>query len=483
MRAVGRFAVVARTTVWGSLALPAVLSTLPAPTQAQVPERSWGTITGMVYDSLLRSPLINARVSLLNSSRSVKTDDQGRFVLDSVPEGTQALSFFRSDLDSIGLSSFVATVKVEAGRAINVALAVPSLSTYWRAACGRDYRGAAADSGLISGTVRDAETGHRIAGAQVSLSWVTVERQRRSRWVVEYPGRIVTTDSSGSYYLCGTPVEYLLAARARVGTFASGLIDVLVDIRGVVRRDLTVSRESVLGPADSGAGRRGLATIVGSVRGERGGLLPGAYASVDDVEGSVEADSLGRFVLRGLPSGTHMLMVRRIGYFASRQPVALRNRDTVRVNVPMAEATLLDTIRVTASPYLVPIVDRIEERRRAGFGYLVGPEEIRRHGTFRSVFEGFPLVEVRGSTSNFTIGFRKMSQFEGGPGNTVLARTGCTPEIFIDDYRADAEQLSVLNPQDIWAVEIYTHPNAGLFKYLSWNNDCGVILVWTRAAR
>jgi hypothetical protein len=275
----------------------------------------------------------------------------------------------------------------------------------------------------------------------------------------------------------------LLAARARAGTVASGLIDVLVDIRGVVRRDLTVSRESVPGPADSGAGRRGLATIVGTVRGERGGLLPGANASIDDVDGSAEADGLGRFVLRRLPSGTHMLMVRRIGYFASRQPVALRNRDTVRVNVSMTEATLLDTIRVTASPYLVPIVDQIEERRRAGFGYLVGPEEIRRHGTFRSVFEGFPLVAVSGSTRNFTIGFRKMSQFQGGPGNSVLAKEGCTPEIFIDDYRADAEQLSVLNPQDIWAVEIYTHPNAGLFKYLSWNNDCGVILVWTKSAR
>ncbi len=467
----------------GNLALAAVLNAFPAVVQAQVPERRRGTITGVVFDSLLRSPLIRATVSLSNPSRSVNTDDQGRFVLDSVPEGMQALSFFRSDLDSIGLSPFAASVKVEAGRAVSVALAVPSLSTYWKAACGRDYRGASADSGLIFGSVTDAETGRPIGGAQVSLSWVTVERRRRREWVVGYPARIVTTDSSGSYSLCGTPVEYLLAARARIGTFASGLIDVLVDMRGVVRRDLAVSRESLLGAADSSGARRGLATILGSVRGERGGLLGGAYASIDDVDEKAEVDSLGRFVLRGLPSGTHMLMVRRIGYFASRQPVALRNRDTVRVNVSMAEATLLDTIRVTASPYLVPIVDQIEQRRRAGFGYLVGPDEIRRHGTFRSVFEGFPLVEVRGSTFNFTIGFRKMSKFEGGPKNTVVATTGCTPEIFIDDYRADAEQLSVLTPQDIWAVEIHTHPNAGLFKYLSWNNDCGVILVWTKAAR
>ena len=471
MKVAGRFA-----GVEGTLALLVAVTVLPTRAPAQVPERGWGTITGAVYDSLLQSPLIGATVSLLNSSRSAVTDGRGRFVLDSVPAGMQAVSFWRSDLDSIGLSSFVAKVKVDSGRSASVALAVPSYSTFWRAACGRAPSRASADSGLVFGTVTDAETGHRLAGAQVAFTWLAVEHERPRQWVIERPGRTLTTDSVGAYYLCGTPVEYLLAARARAGTFASGLIEVLVDIRGISRRDLAVSREAVPGPADSGAGRRGLATLIGTVRGERGGLLPGAYASLEDGAGRAEVDSMGRFVLRDLPSGTQMLMVRRIGYFSSRQPVDLRNRDTVRVDVAMAEATILDTLRVTASPDFSRIVEEIDERRLSGFGYLLGPEEIRRHSSVQSAFEGVPLLEVRGSPGNFTLAIRKV--------NSIWGVALCTPEIAIDGYPADAEQLSSLNPRDLFAIEIYPHVNAGLLQmpYVSMNENCGAILVWTRAA-
>jgi len=462
--------------VEGTLALLAVLSMLPAPALAQGPDRGWGTVTGTVYDSLLQSPLIRATVSLLNSSRSTQTDDRGRFVLDGVPAGMQAVSFWRSDLDSIGLSSFVTKVKVDSGRTVSVALAVPSHATFWRAACGRGPSRASPDSGLVFGTVTDAETGHRLAGAQVAFSWLAVEQERPRQWVIERPRRTLTTDSVGAYYLCGAPVEYLLAARARVGAFASGLIEVLVDIRGISRRDLAVSREAVPGPADSGAGRRGLATLIGTVRGERGGLLPGAYASLEDGTGRAEVDSMGRFVMQGLPSGTQMLMVRRIGYFASRQPIDLRNRDTVRVAVAMAEATILDTIRVTASPDFSSIVDEIDERRRSGFGYLMGPEEIRRSSSVRSAIGAVPLLEVRGSPGNFTVQVRMV--------RSIWGTAFCTPEIVIDRFPADAEQLSSLNPRDLFAIEIYTHVNAGLLmaSYVSMNENCGAILVWTRAA-
>jgi len=318
----------------------------------------------------------------------------------------------------------------------------------------------------------------------MSFSWLAVEHPRPRQWVIKRPEWNVATDSTGTYYLCGTPVQYLLAARARVGPFASGLIEVLVDIRGISRRDLTVSREPVPGPADSGVGRRGLATLVGTVRGERGGVLPGTYASIEDVHQNSPTDSLGRFVLHDLPSGTQMLMVRRIGYFMDREPVDLRNRDTTRVDVTLAEATVLDTLRVTATiadPDLLPIVAAIDERRNAAFGYLVAVEEIRRHGTIRSVFEGFPLVEVGGSTYNFTIRFRGLASFQAGLENAVMATAGCSPAIYIDDFPADAEQLSNLQPRELFAVEIYTHPSPALIKYLG-NNDCGVILVWTTFA-
>jgi hypothetical protein len=333
-----------------------------------------------------------------------------------------------------------------------------------------------------------------------------VERRGEKQWAVLHPSRTATTDSVGSYYVCGTPVEYVLAARAYAGDFTSGLIDVLVDPRGITRRDLAVGLDSVPTAADSGAGRHGLATLVGSVRGERGGLLPGAYASIDDVDGRAEADSQGRVVLRDLPAGTHMLMVRRIGYFAARQPVDLRNRDTTRVDVALAEALVLDTLRVTASADLAPIIEEIDRRRLAGFGYFLSPGEIRARGSVKSLFEGFPLVEVRGYANRFSVTLRKTLSIRGGDSATSgvvdptaglqgggqaqkhtlqggVPGTFCTPDIFIDGHPADAEQLASLNIQNLFAVEVYTHPTAGLMQYLYWHSECGVILVWTRAAR
>jgi hypothetical protein len=304
-----------------------------------------------------------------------------------------------------------------------------------------------------------------------------VTRERSHNWVIEYREEVATTDSLGSYYACAVPVEYLLATRVRAGRFASGIVDVLVDIRGVVRRDLTLSLEEVAGGRDSaGALRRGLATLIGTVQGERGGVLPGSHASLEGAGDTVPADDRGRFVLGGLPSGTQMLLVRRVGYFATRQVVDLRNRDTTRTHVTMTEATVLDTIRVTASPVLLPVLDEIDERRRVGFGYLISPTEIRRRPTVQSVFEGIPLLEVRGTPGNFTLAIRK-------PGSILSAHGGCIPDIFIDRFPADAEQLSSLTPSQLVAVEVYPHLSPGLFRYIGPGNNCGVILVWTGWAR
>jgi hypothetical protein len=442
---------------------------------AQMPDSGWATIRGTVYDSLLHSPLIGAHVWLLHSSRATESDGQGRYQLDSVPAGPQVIAFSRGDLDSIGLSNLAKAVTVLPGDVAVLPLAIPSRPTFWRAACGTARGTNQADSGLVFGTLRDAETRQLLAGAGVTLRWVTVAHQRSGPWVIEYANRTVTTDSLGSYYVCGVPVEYLLAARARAGRYASGPADVLVDIRGIVRRDLTLSREVVAGGGDStGAPRSGLATLVGTVRGERGGLLPGSYASLDGVDSAAMADDLGRFVLHSLPSGTQMLMVRRVGYFAARQVVDLRNRDTIRADVTMTEATVLDTIRVTASPALLPVLEEIDERRQTGFGYLITTSELRGRASMRSVFQGFPSLEVRGGAYNFTLVIPKYSSIMGGG--------GCVPDIFIDGLPADAEQLSSLMPSELVAVEVYPRLSPGLFKYLRMNT-CAVVLVWTRWAR
>jgi hypothetical protein len=438
---------------------------------AQEPQPGSGTIRGIVYDSLLRSPLSGAYVVVLHTSRSTLSDQRGHYVLDSVPAGRQIVSFSRPDLDSIGLSSFAARVVVEPDRETTLALAVPSHDTYWRAACGAPRNRAAGDSGLVFGTVTDAETRTRLAGARVTVTWITADRDRAGHILIDHPSVTVPSDSLGSYYVCGAPVEYLVTSRASAGPFSSGLAEVLVDIRGIARRDLSLSREVVTGGADSTAPsqRRGLATVVGNVVGERGGALPQVVATLDDVEGSAETDSAGRFVLRGLPSGTRMLMVRRVGYFASRQPLDLRNRDTAWVAVALQEATMLDTIRVTASPRLAATVEEIDLRRRTGFGYFLGPSQIRQRVGTQALFEGLPSMQTeRQGSNNWIILMRGIHGY-------------CQPNLYIDGFPSIIDQLATMQPRNLIAVEVYPRPTAALGRYGGFN-DCGVVLVWTTAS-
>jgi hypothetical protein len=474
-----RVASLALSTTLGGLAL------IAPGDRARAQEPGLGTIRGTVYDSLLGSPLGGAQVELLGGSRSTVSDEHGRFTLDSVPAGRRVVTFSRPDLDLIGLSSLAAPVTVMPGGVVALPLAVPSHATFWRAACGAASRRRGSDSGLVFGTVTDARTGARLRGARVTVSWVAVTHAGRRRWVVAYPAREITTDSLGVYYACGVPVEYLFAAGAQAGPFASGTAEAVVDFRGIARRDLSVSLEEIPGGADSsGRGaRRGLATVVGTVRGERGGRLPGSLASVDDAEGSAEADEAGRFVLRDLPAGTQMLMVRRVGYFAWRQPVDLRNRDTLRVEATLEEATVLDTIRVTAAPQMAAVLEEIDLRRRAGFGYFFSLAEIRRRPRVLSVFEGIPSVAVRGSPWNFTLWARSPLHMASGPSRQGEGLTGyCRLNVFIDGWPADEEQLASMTLRQLIAVEVYPRPSIFLGRYAAGINNCGVALVWTALA-
>ncbi len=439
------------------------------------PDSGFGTIRGTVVDSLLGSPLAGAHVALLRGTPSTETDRRGRYVLDSVPAGHQVVTFWHPALDSVGLSSFAFPVTVPARGVTPLPLGVPSHATYWRAACGAP-QGALADSGIVYGTIRDAETGQRLAGARAAVFWLAVRWDSGGRWRPDRVGIEVRADSLGNYYVCGAPVEFLVTAQAMADPFSSGVVDVLVNTRGIVRRDLSVSREGEAAKPDSAAPRtsRGLATVIGTVRGERGGVLPGAVATLDDVADTARVDGVGRFELHDLPSGSRMLMVRQVGYFAWRSQVDIRNRDTTRVDVALEEATVLDTIRVTAAPEMSAVMEEINLRRLAGFGYVFGMSEIRQRFSMSSIFQGIPSVWVEGPPDRFTLWTRPVYSIRGGP---------CRMKVYIDGYLADEQQLAELLPQQVAVVEVYPRPSAFLGRYEDPLSPCGVVLVWTFLAR
>lgn len=431
---------------------------------------SQGAVVGVVYDSLLKAPLPGARVWIIGSPASAITDEGGRFRLDGVAPGRPVIAFEHDDLDSAGLSNNARRITVLAGRPTTVELAVPSLATMHRAAC----VGAAfspRDSGVVFGSVEDVGTHARLAGARVTVSWVAA-RMGAARVEVTRPGVTVTSDSVGNFYACGIPHDYIVVVDAEAGSFGAST-ELLLGPRRMARRDMGISRDSAASSRDSAGLHRGRATLAGVVLDESGQPRPGMRVTVDDALSEGFTNEAGRFVVGTLPAGSRMMMVRMVGYTATRMPVLLRHGDTTRVRVQVRALTVLDTLRVTATSgreYLR--FQEVEQRLRGGRAFVLRGEDVKQRPSMRAVFQGLPSLMIEGrSTYSFT-----MRTFSGGRLNPVT--------LYVDGVLATTESIQSYRPDQIFAVEWYPRGGEAPLQYQTMGNTgSGILLIWTRFMR
>jgi hypothetical protein len=438
----------------------------PAPDSTRDRAAAVGSIRGEVFDSLIGERLEGAQVRAVGTALRATTDRQGRFRLDSVPAGSRALVLGHPALDSVGITGLRWTVDVAAGGETPVVLAIPSLGTLARTACAAAPAKVGLDSGIVFGSVRDAERGHRLAGARVVVSWIAIDRRRRPP-LARREVRSVYTDSIGDFAACGVARGVGLAVRAIAGPFESGELQLGLGARRIFHYDLSVSREAEAGAVDSvPRPRRGQATLVGSVRRESGGPVPAAQVTVADAAAEAVTDAQGRFMLSELPAGSHMVAFRRIGYGFAAAPVELRNGDTTRVTAALLTVTILDTIRVTASRWVRSEIDELEGRlRNASVGRVRTADDLRGAGSIRTVFYDFPSVQVR-----WRIG-----------GYSVLMTRGareCSPSVWVDGWRSDIVFLDMYRPSDLIALEVYPSSEVPM-RYRDFG-ACGVVLAWTQ---
>ncbi len=442
-----------------------------APLRAQVRPPSAGgravIVTGVVFDSLGGGPLEGARVFARGGTRVAVTDRGGRFRLDSVSPGVRTIMVEHDSLEAVGLPGFGTRIQVSPSGLTVVELGVPSHWTLRRRLCRDAPMLSARDTGVVYGTVRDAETGDRLSGAMVRVSWLAVSRE--GGLTISRPNLDVRTDSVGNYYACSVPVDYVATAQAFAGRGqSSGVTELLVGPRGLLRHDLRVSRDTAAAWIDSGNVRRGTAAIIGRVRDTDGRARPGARVLVDDTNAETYADPDGRFLLTGLPSGSHMLMARSIGYAAARRQAELRAGDTTRIELVMRAVTVLDTIRVTArSERVAALLDELDYRLRTSQGQVLRHEDLARRATIRSVFQGFAGIRIEGRS---TYSFR------------VYSGINCPVSVYVDGLISDFQSLQSYRPDQFVAVEYFPRATSAPF-WAQGPNQCGVALVWTRFLR
>ena len=414
------------------------------------------TIRGIVFDSLLHQPIPDATVQANDGTVTTMTDREGRFTLIA-PDTIRRVTVFHDFLDRSGLGSLQAVVTEKTSHSMMI-LSTPSLATIWARLCpGRTLE--KASGGIVYGTVRAADARTRLSGAQVRVSW-----DFNARTAIGTAARLsdAKTDSTGTYYACGAPPNNSVYVAGYSSTLRSGAVTVAGDTLPLRRVDL------VLGEFGKSASIRGV------VRDPRKAPLAGASIDVDGVEATVKTDGNGRFTVPAVPTGSRTLAVRAIGYAPLFQPIAVLEKETEEIQVEM-RAVALPGVNITGRQNVSLLQLDYEQRKREGFGTFKDSTEIVKHTSIRSIFQGIPSLVITGpDQSAFYLYTPIQTMATDNPAG------GCPANVYIDGKPSDTTVLISLSKEQIAAIEVYIRQEFAPAEYLLLNNNCGVVLVWTK---
>jgi len=426
------------------------------------------SLRGIVYDSLISSaPLAGAEVWVEGTSRTARTDADGRFELPVVPPGRYRLTFYHAILDSTGLSTAPAVVDVTTGPPADIVLVTPGPAAAHRSLCPHDPGYA---TGAIIALVRDATDGTVLGDIPVTAAWTVyavgqaaVRGTRRAA-----SGR---SDASGRVLLCNVPTDVEVVLEGRVGAGPPGMV--LVDLARRPFRHTYLSLAA--GPTSGG--------LQGVVRNRNGAGVPGATVVAIGTNSHAVTDDFGEFTLRDLAAGSRIIEARAIGYPPARAQATIRPGLTERMELAVADSIpVLDPVTVVAryEPYLARV--GFAMRRHTAIGHFIDTTDIQRTGAiqFEEVLRMVPGVRLRPNGSSYLV---ELQRGEGQITNRALANY-CPPAYFIDGVYFPLPPIQTpsvpLVPEEVLGIEVYSNLTSAPPQYQRLDSGCGVILIWTK---
>ena len=442
------------------------------PAQPTAPAKTgMATISGVAIDSLHGDYLVGAEVVVEGARVSVFTDSFGRFRVDSLKPGTYQVGVFHPLLDTLGMSLATQPFHVGPDSVSIVSLGVPSAATIISRAC--TVRPRSQGNSAVIGQVIDPETLQPVKGADVSIAWTEFEVSKEIG--VRQSPRVIrdSTDEAGRYALCGLPSSMEASLQAKRGNSLTaqvpiGLGDAPVEL---------FARTLLLSPVDSGA-KTGNAVLTGRVILE--GNVPGGGSRVEvaGTDAVTTTNEKGEFTLRNLPSGSHVLVARHLGFAADAVPVDLSSRETRSVTVRLPKfVTIMDPVLVTARR--TAGLDRVgfARRQKSGAGYYLGPEQLGRMRPQRvtDILRQVPGLRVHYGPEGETVSSSR--------GPTSLTSSSCV-QYYVDDMRWQSampgDVNSFVSGHEVVGVEVY-QGSATPAQYAGGGmGNCTTIVLWTR---
>lgn len=496
-------------------AVPLVVPTIVASRAPGASDaRGSGILTGFVSDSITGEAIPEARVSLVGTLFETVADSSGRFLLAGIPRGDHTVEVSSPWLDSLGAVKRVNLVVK--GDSTPVNLHVPSLSQIAAATCGSPDV-----AGTIVGRVTMRGANDLLEGLTVVAEWT--EPGARAQGAGTASDRLrwlrTSTDSRGTFRLCGVPVNVALRVSADPDTsLRAGAAPVAVEVaanRRFARADLTLDRTVLTGAVFTG-------TVVADGTREP---LANVEVSLPEVSRNVLTDEKGAFRIRDVPPGTHTILVRALGYTPVTAQVEFAANKPVDHSIALGRVQALQAVDVNATS--APS-STFEDHRKLGLGRFVTRDALekskgRQLGPVIADQMGGAGVIPGRAGSSWPVGKRAPMHILGrgactGGGAAPNAPKGagspcgfdenelrgqgyycptqgekmrgmicaCYTQVYVDDHLenpgspTEPFDLSSIPTTSIEAIEIYKSPAETPSKYNNLNAKCGVILLWTR---
>ncbi|MES2521101.1 MAG: carboxypeptidase regulatory-like domain-containing protein [Gemmatimonadota bacterium] len=463
-----------------------------APASSAAPGPSRATVSGTVHDSIARRPLAAALVQLVASEgqgafgRTVASDSAGRFTFTDVPDGAYLLGFHHALLDSLGVEAPVRRVSVTNGIAVRMDLAIPSIARLRTAICGP--ASGENTAAVVMGTVRRAKGREAAAGVTVAAQWLEISIGG-GNLARRYPRRVATSRPSGWFAICHVPGPGTITLTANLGADSTDVLLMDVPASGFLRRDLylgtatvTTTAATAISAIDSAAARSQPFTrmLVGS------GRLSGRVVEASDGRPLVGAvvglmngprtrtDAQGEWSISNAPTGSRTIEIRAVGHYPEQRVVdVLDGAPPLRVALATFQS-VLDTLKVRATRTGPRNLEGFQQRRRAGVGRFLTPDDIARRQPIAAsdILRLIPGLYLERSAD----------------GDDVLTMRGqfserCVPAIYMDGREmrgmTSADIDLYMRPDAIAGIEVYVTGQVPP-QFDPGMSDCGSIVIWTK---
>jgi hypothetical protein len=443
----------------------------PAPTAA-AEKTGKVEISGVVVDSLHGRLLVGAEIVIEGVKENLITDSLGSFRIAGLPPGTYQVGAFHPVLDTLGTSLATRPFRLGPDSTTFLILAVPSAATIIRDACPSQKAGQGRSA--VIGRVNDPETLQPVPGAEVSIAWTQIEVSRQVG--IKRTPHLVrdTTNAAGAFRICGLPSSLQATLQARKGSVATAEVPVSLG-----DRDSELLARSLLLSSGATPATAGRASVSGKVVLQGSSTNAGSRVELVGTEAVAMTNEAGEFSMANLPSGSHVLLARHLGYGAATTPVDLNPREPQKVTITLPKyVAVMDPVLVTARRNAS--LDRVgfsQRRRSAGSGYFLGPDQLLKMYAHRltDILRRVPGLTVHSSGFDEVVMSSRGASSIGGGADCV--------QYFVDDvpWRSiePGDINTFVNGNEVVAVEVYQSTGVPA-QYVRGMDACITIVLWTR---